>query len=113
MRNAAKNNHKRLQTYHDLIANKKRQDRSMYTAQDWSNYLIVRNRKYETVLPRGKSSYVKPKMIELARNIGQNSVISIREFFVNRDELAHLVDQVIHDMEGIGDTSAEGDNRMG
>ena len=31
---------------------------------------------------------------------------------VDRDEPAHLVDQVIHDMEVIGDTSAEGDNRM-
>ena len=85
----------------------------MYTAQDWANYLIVRKRKDDPFLPRGKSSDVKPKMIELDRNIGHNSVMSIREFFIDRDEPAHLVDQVIHDMEGIGDTSAEGGNRMG
>ena len=70
--------------------------------------MIVRKRKDDPVLPRGKSSDVKLKMIELDRNIGHNSVMSIREFFIDRDEPAHLVDQVIHDMEGIGDTSAEG-----
>ena len=52
-------------------------------------------------------------MIELDRKIGHNSVMSICEFFVDRDDPSHLVDQVIHDMEGIGDTSAEGDNGMG
>ena len=39
--------------------------------------------------------------------------MSIHELFIDRDEPAHLVDQVVHDMEGIGDTSAEEDNRMG
>ena len=39
--------------------------------------------------------------------------MSIREFFIDRDEPAHLVDQLIHYMEGIVDTSAERDNRMG
>ena len=73
----------------------------------------MRKIKYDPVLPRGKSSYVKLKIIELDRNIGINSVMSICEFFVDRDEPAHLVDQVIHDMEGIGDTSAEGSNQMG
>ena len=85
----------------------------MYTAQDWENYLIARKRKDDPVFPRGKSSGVKTKMIELDRNIGHNSVMSIREFFIDRDEPAHLVDQVIHDMEWIGDRSAEGANRMG
>ena len=39
--------------------------------------------------------------------------MSIREFIIDRDDMAHLVDQVIHDMEGIGDASAEGGNGMG
>ena len=39
--------------------------------------------------------------------------MSILEFFIDIYDLSHLVDQVIRDMEGIGDTSAEGDNRMG
>ena len=85
----------------------------MYTAQDWTNCVIVRNIKDDPVLPRSKSSYVKPKMIELDRKIVHNSVMYIHEFFIDRDEPAHLVDQVIHDMEVIGDTSAEGANGMG
>ena len=52
-------------------------------------------------------------MIELYRKISHNSVMSICEFFIDRHEPAHLVDQVIRYMEGIGDTSAEGGNRMG
>ena len=36
----------------------------------------------------------------------------IREFFMDRYEPAHLVDQAIHDMELIGDTSAEEANGM-
>ena len=39
--------------------------------------------------------------------------MSIHIFFIDRDDSEHLVDQVIHDMEGIGDTSAEGVNLMG
>ena len=85
----------------------------MYTAQDWKSYLIVRKRNDDPVLPRGKSSDFKPKMIEVDRNIGHNSSMSICGFFIDRHEPAHLVDQVIHDMEVIGDTSAEGGNRMG
>ena len=85
----------------------------MYTAQDWANYLIVRKRKDYPVLPIGESSGVKPKIIELERKIGHNSVMYIREFFIDRDEPAHLLDQVIHDMEGIWDKSAKGDNQMG
>ena len=85
----------------------------MYTAQDWANYLIVRKRKDDPVLPRGKSSGVKPKMIELDRKIGHNTVISIHELFVDRYEPSYLVDQAIHDMEWIGDISSEGANRMG
>ena len=50
----------------------------MYTAQDWVNYFIVRKRKYYPVLPIVKLIDVKPKMIELDRNIGHNIVISIR-----------------------------------
>ena len=41
-------------------------------------------------------------MIELDRKIGHNSVMSIREFFVDTDEPSHLVDQFIRDMGGIG-----------
>ena len=52
-------------------------------------------------------------MIELDRKIVHNSVIYIRELFIDRYEPAHIVDQVIHDMEVIGDTSAEGANHMG
>ena len=52
-------------------------------------------------------------MIELDRKNGHNSVMSICEFFIDRDEPAHLVDQVIRGMEGIGDASAEGANGMG
>ena len=84
----------------------------MYTAQDWGNYLIVRKINYDPVLQRGKSSDVKPKMIELDRNIGHNSVMSIREFFIDKDDPSHLVEQVIHYMEVIVDTSAEGGNGM-
>ena len=51
-------------------------------------------------------------MIELDRNIGHNSVISIRELFIDRYEPAYLVDQVIHVMELTGDTIAEGANGM-
>ena len=113
LRNAAKIHQKRLQNYHYLLANKKKQDRSMYTAQDWKNYLIVRKRKEDPVLPRGKSSYFKLKMIELVRKVGHNSVMSIHELFIDRDNLYHLVYRVINDMEGIGDTIAEGANGMG
>ena len=69
--------------------------------------MVVRKRKYDPVLPRGNSSDVKPKIIEVDRKIVHNSVMSIRELFIDRDEPAHLVYQVIHDMEVIGDTSAE------
>ena len=50
----------------------------MYTAQDWENYLIVRNRKDDTVLTRGNSNGVKPEMIELDRKIGHKTFMSIR-----------------------------------
>ena len=73
----------------------------------------MRKRKYEPVIPRGKSIDVKLKIIELDRNIGHNSVMSICEFFIDRYDPDHLVDQVIHDMEGIGDTSTKEANRMG
>ena len=36
--------------------------------------------------------------------------MSIREFFMDRDEPSHIVDQAIHDMEIIGDPSADGSN---
>ena len=111
LRNAAKIHQKCFQTYHDLIANKKKQDMSVYTAQDRTHNLIVIKRKDDPVLPRGKSIDVKPKIIELDRKIGHESVISICEFFIDRDDLAHLVDQVIHVMEVIGYASAEGVSR--
>ena len=55
---------------------------------------------------------VKLKIIELDRKIGHNSVMSICEFFIDRDEPDHLVYQVIHEMEGVGDTSYEEGNGM-
>ena len=75
--------------------------------------MIARKRKDDPSLPKGNSSDVKPKMVELDRKIGHKSVMSIHEFFIDRYEPAHIVDQVIHDMEVIGDTSAEGANNMG
>ena len=39
--------------------------------------------------------------------------MTIREFLIDIDEPSHLVDHVIHDTEGLGDISAEGDNGMG
>ena len=74
--------------------------------------MIVIIIKDNPVLPRVKSSDLKSKNIELDKKIGHKSVMSIHELFMNRDELAHLVDQVIHYMEGIGDASSEGDNGM-
>ena len=52
--------------------------------------MIVRIIKDEHALPRGKSSGVKPKIIVLDRKIGHKNVMSICEFFVDRDEPAHL-----------------------
>ena len=66
-----------------------------------------------SVLPRGESIDVKPKMIELDRKIGHKSVMSIHKFFMDRDDPDHLVDQAIFDTEVIGDASAEGANGMG
>ena len=78
---------------------------SLYTVQDWRDYLIVRNIKDDPALPKGKLIDFKPKMIELDRNIGHKSVMSISEFFIDRDEPSDLVDQAIHDMEVIGDAA--------
>ena len=75
--------------------------------------MTARNRKDEPVLPRGKSSDVKPKITELDRKIGHNSFIYIHDLFIDRDEPYHLVYQLIRDMERIGDTSAEGGSRTG
>ena len=75
--------------------------------------MITRKIKDEPVLPIGRSSDVKPRKKCLDRNIIHKSVMSIRELLIGRDELAHLVYQAIHDMEGIGDASAEGANGMG
>ena len=72
--------------------------------------MIARKRKDEPTLPRGKLSDVKPKMIELYRKIGNKSVMSICELFIDRDDLDHLLDQAIHDMKVIGDASTEGAN---
>ena len=51
-------------------------------------------------------------MIELDREIGHKSVMSIRKLFMDRDEIDHQVDQAVHDMEGIGYTSSEGANGL-
>ena len=74
--------------------------------------MIVRRKKYDPDIPRGNSSDVKLKTIELDRKISHKSVMSIHEFFMDRDETDHLVDQAIHDMEGIGDARDEEDNGM-
>ena len=39
--------------------------------------------------------------------------MSICELFIDRDEPSNLVDQLINDMKGIGEISAEGANGMG
>ena len=111
LRNPAKSHQKCLQTYHDLITNKKIQNMSLCTVHDCTNYLIVRKRKNEPTLPRGKLSEVKPKIIEFYRKIGHKHFMSIFELFIDRVEPANL-DQAIHEMEVIGDTSTEGYNGM-
>ena len=75
--------------------------------------MILRKIKDDPVLPRGDSSDVKTKMIELERKISHKRVMSIHEFFIDIDELDHLVYQVIHGMEVIVDASSEGGNGMG
>ena len=85
---------------------------SLCTVQDWTNYLIARKRKDGPTLPRGKLSEVKPKIIEFYRKIVHKNVMSIFELFIDRVEPANLVDQAIHEMEVIGDTSTEGYNGM-
>ena len=82
MRNPAKSHQKCLQTYHDLIANKKIQGRSLYTAQDWKNHLIVRSKKDDPALPRGDSSDVKPNIIDLDMKIGHKRGMAISRFFM-------------------------------
>ena len=72
----------------------------------------MRRVNYDPALPRGNSSYFNPTIIELDRNIGHKSVMSICEFFVGSDKPSHLVNQVIHDMEGIGYECDEGANGM-
>ena len=64
-------------------------------------------------MPRGKSSDVKPKIIELDKNIGHKIVMSISGLFIDIYEPAHIVDQEISDTEGTGYTSAEGGDGMG
>ena len=54
--------------------------------------MIVRIRKDDPDIPRGKSSDMKPKIIELYRKIYHKSVVYIREFFMDRYEPARLVD---------------------
>ena len=51
-------------------------------------------------------------MDELDRNIGHQIFMYIREFSMDRDDPVQLVDQAIHDMELVGDASAEGVNGM-
>ena len=72
--------------------------------------MTTRNREDGPALLRGKSSDIKTKMIELDRKIGHKSVMSICGLFIDRDEPALLVNQSVHDMEGIGDASADGTN---
>ena len=84
----------------------------MYTAQDWKNCFIVIWIKDNPNLPRVKSIDIKPKITDFDRKIGHKSVMSIREFLVDRYEPVHLVDQVIRDMEVIGYASSEGANTM-
>ena len=65
--------------------------------------------KYDSDLQRGKSSDYKPKMVGLYRKIGHKSVMSIHYFFMDIYDLTHLLDQAIHGMEGIGESSSKGD----
>ena len=51
-------------------------------------------------------------MAELDRTVSHKSVMSIRKFTMDIDEISHLVYQDIHGMEVIVDTSDEGDNEM-
>ena len=67
----------------------------------------------DPVSPKSMSSDVKVKTIELDRKIGHNSVMSIREFLIDIYDPDHLLDQVIHDMENIGDTVSDGANQIG
>ena len=90
----------------------KKQDRSLYTAQDWKNNFILRKRKYYLDFPRGKSSDIKHEMIELDGKIGHKIVMSIQGLFIYRYEPTYLVYQAIYDIEGIGYVSAKGGNGM-
>ena len=72
----------------------------------------MRKIKDDPDIPRFKSSDVKPKIIELDKNSGHKSVLSICELFIYRDKPAHQVDQAINDMEVIRDASSEGYNEM-
>ena len=51
-------------------------------------------------------------MVELDKKIGHKIFMSIPKLFMDRDELDHIVDQAISDMDGIGDVSTEGGNGM-
>ena len=67
----------------------------------------MRSRRDDPALPRGDSSDVKPKMIQLDRKIGHKQFMYIHNLSMDRDEPSHLVDQDIHDMEVIGDAISE------
>ena len=64
------------------------------------------------LLPRGNSSDVKPNIIDVDMKIGHKPGMAIRRFFMDRDDPEHLVDQMIYDMEGIGDAIIEVANIM-
>ena len=72
----------------------------------------MRRKKDYPALPRGNSSDVKPNIIEVDMKIGHKCVMAISSFFMDRDDLDHLVNQMIYDMEGIGDSGAKGYNGM-
>ena len=74
--------------------------------------MIVRRKKDDPALPRGNSSDVKPNIIEGDMKIGHKHVMDISSFFMDRDDMDHLVNQMIYDMEGIGDSGAKGYNGM-
>ena len=74
--------------------------------------MILRKIKYDPDISRGNSSCVKPKNIELNRNIGHKSVMSICELSIDRDDPDHILYQVIHDKEVILYASAKGFNGM-
>ena len=52
------------------------------------------------------------KWLDCTERLVTKSVMSIHYLFMDIYDLAHLLDQAIHGMEGIGGASSKGDNWM-